>query len=397
MTMSIHRAGVLVLCLALLAGCAGPSSSPRASTDAVPTASSVVLKRLESLVGSGRHDEVLQLVDEELPNTRGRVTRARLELYRGRALAGTGRAQSGMLAFQRALGELREPGSALAREIHRAWGDAAMRSARYGGAAEQYELALQGAPAGRSAREPLYYAIHLALREDGDPAAEAWKQKILIFSRSELARAEERLLGRKPPPAAAAQVATVTAPSGGIPADPRELLAAIHPRSDWGAAAIRGKYDAMTPITRVTVHHSALDTSSAGSEAAVASELRQLQSNHQQKWADIGYHFLIDRSGGIWEGRNLQWQGAHEGSGLNQGAIGVCLLGNFELGPPTASQLSSLKQLLDSCRQRWGLSAADIKTHKEVRPQPTECPGWALQGWVDDYRRSLSLTSLARQ
>jgi tetratricopeptide (TPR) repeat protein len=392
--MSKHGTAVLVLGLALMAGCSAPSPS---SATALPTAGAVVVKRLETLDKAGRYEDVLRLVDEELPGVRNADARARMELYRGKALIGTGRLQSGLLALQRALGELREPEGRWAREIHRTWGDAAMRTERFREAARHYELALKGAPLDRTGRESIYYAIHLALKEVGDPAADAWKQKILLFSDARLAEVQQQLLGRAAPPKAVAAAVIPTAPTSLIPTDPRELLPSIHTRSDWGAAAIRGKYDPMTPITRVTVHHSALDTSSTGSAAAVASEIRQLQSSHQQKWADIGYHFLIDRSGGTWEGRNLQWQGAHEGSGLNKGAIGICVLGNFELGPPTASQLAALKELLDTCRQRWGLGAADIRTHKEVRPEPTECPGWALQGWVDDYRRSLALTSLARQ
>ncbi|MHC5209939.1 MAG: N-acetylmuramoyl-L-alanine amidase [Planctomycetota bacterium] len=393
--MSTHRPAVLVLALSLLAGCVAPSSST--SSAGMPTPAAVTVQRLEALDAAGRFDEVLALVDAELSGTRNHEARARMELYCGKALIGVGRSQSGILALQRALGELRKPEGDSAREIRLALGDASMRAERFRDAAGHYEQALKGERLGRARREALYYAIYVALSEIGDPAADTWKQQILLFSEDTLAATEQRLLGRAPPPKLVAVVASPSSAPGGIPSDPRDLLPSIHPRADWGAAAIRGNYDAMTPITRATVHHSALDTSNSGSATAVASEIRQLQSNHQQKWADIGYHFLIDRSGGIWEGRNLRWQGAHEGSGLNQGAIGICVLGNFELGPPTASQLSALGQLLDTCRQRWGLSAADIKTHKEVRPEPTECPGWALQGWVDDYRRSLALTSLARQ
>lgn len=393
--MSTLRTAILVLGLTLLAACAAPSSSTSAT--APPTAATVMFKRIDALEAAGRHAEVLELVELEFPQARNRDTRGRLEVARGKALIASGRVQSGNLALQRALVELRDPHGPTARKAYQAMGDAAMRIGRFREAAGHYQQVLKGERIDRAEREALYYAIHLALKEVGDPEAATWKQEILLYSDAQLAETEQRLLGRAPPPKAVAVAPTPALSSGAIPSDPRELLSSIRPRAEWGAAAIRGKYDAMTPISRVTVHHSALDTSSSGAAAAVASELRQLQSNHQQKWADIGYHFLIDRSGGIWEGRNLRWQGAHEGAGLNQGAVGICMLGNFELGPPTASQLSSLKELLDTCRQQWGLSASDIKTHKEVRPEPTECPGWALQGWVDDYRRSLALTSLARQ
>ena len=163
MTMSTYRIAVLSIGLLLLAGCLAPSSSR-----SKPTASTIVVERLETLDAADRHREVLTLVDAELPRMRSWEGRARLELYRGKALVGTGRTQSGMLAFRRGLEELRRPEGKLAREIHRAWGDAAIRSERYREAARQYELALVGERLDRATREPIYYAILLALREIGD-------------------------------------------------------------------------------------------------------------------------------------------------------------------------------------------------------------------------------------
>ena len=50
-----------------------------------------------------------------------------------------------------------------------------------------------------------------------------------------------------------------------------------------------------------------------------------------------------------------------------------------------------------ACCNRFGLQRTAIKTHREVRPEPTNCPGNRLQKWIDGYRRSTDVVSLARQ
>ena len=95
-------------------------------------------------------------------------------------------------------------------------------------------------------------------------------------------------------------------------------------RSQWGASpAVPAR---LTPLkgswSRITVHHSVDTLSSDGSGTLPESMevVRKIQSYHQQdpnlQWGDIGYHYLIDSAGRIFEGRELRWQGAHAG-GIN--------------------------------------------------------------------------------
>ena len=393
------RRATLILSAASLAalvsatGCVAPSAPPAAKS----SGKAASLQTLDALAAKGRNAEVVELADAQLETTRDRDLALQLELRRARALIKDKRAHSAVLGLQRTESRLGPGDTELAREVQELWGQAELKRARPAEAAQRFQKALACGRADRKTTERLQYGVYVALSEAKSPQAAAWKKKILMFSDDKLAAAEKDLLGRvRAPPVAPPAKAVAT--KGGIPSDPRELLPSIHTRAEWGAAAIRGDYDPMLPITRVCVHHSAVeDEGRITSPAEVKAELRQLQANHQQKWADLGYHFVIDPSGGIWEGRNLKWQGAHEGTGLNQGSIGVCLLGNFEDSPPSAAQLGALKSLLDAVRTRWSLTAADIKTHREVRPEPTACPGASLQGWVDDYRRALASGSLARQ
>jgi tetratricopeptide (TPR) repeat protein len=393
---------IALLSLVALAACATPESprSPsRVTTSEAPRSrspsSEAALDRVATLHSAGRYEDVLELVARELPRTRQASDRARLELARGLASVADGRTQSGILAYRRALAELPERQGSLSRELLAAWGDAEMRLGDHREAARRYREALETGPQGRRETERLLYSTYLAERAAGDPAAGATRGRILLFSEARLSSVEREILGRPMAPAAPSGV--VPTPVRHFPVDdPRSLLASIRPRGEWGAAPIRGSYDPMLPVDHVTIHHSAM-TTSVGSSSDVAAELRRLQASHQEKWADLGYHFLIDARGGIWEGRDLAWQGAHEGAGLNQGALGVCLLGNFQGRPVPPAQLSALEELLEACRLRWGLTSSDFKTHKEVRRSPTDCPGTYLQGWVEAYRARLPGSSLARQ
>ena len=64
----------------------------------------------------------------------------------------------------------------------------------------------------------------------------------------------------------------------------------------------------------------------------------------QRGFADIGYNYVIDEVGQVYEGRDLGARGAHTG-GHNTGTIGIVLLGSFELTRPTTAQMVSLKAL----------------------------------------------------
>jgi len=161
----------------------------------------------------------------------------------------------------------------------------------------------------------------------------------------------------------------------------------IQPRTAWNPAPVQPAHlDPMGRIWRVTVHHSAnyfRDTS----PAAAAVQIRQIQREHmvERGFADIGYHYLIDPSGRIWEGRDLHWQGAHARGDHNKGNVGICVLGDFVRGShgqtPTEAQERALAALLNQAMHVWSIPVEQIHTHRDF--VQTECPGAQLQAVVD--------------
>ena len=390
----------VLLVAAAAGGCAATTPSPLATSTKsrapLPSKVESLIGQVQALADAGRHADVIKRVDAELPRVSDGTARARLQVLRGRSQLADGKLRSATLSFQRAFEDLPSQLGPQASETLQAWGDAQSALGRWRDAGRNYARALDAGPATARAKEELLYSAYVAAREGGDTSeAGRWKSSIRRFSTTRLAAVESRLL-----PASRAEVTPPVSSSlalGEIPDDPTLLLPEVHRRADWGASPVRSNVDPMLPVTHVTVHHSAMPTIATW-PSAVASEIRDIQSSHQEKgWADIGYHFIIDAGGGIWEGRPLRWQGAHEGAGLNRGAVGVCLMGNFDEGPVPAAQRDALTRLLDVLCRQFTLTGADIRTHREVRLDPTDCPGRALQELVESYRRSAPPISLARQ
>lgn len=101
----------------------------------------------------------------------------------------------------------------------------------------------------------------------------------------------------------------------------------------------------MTDVTHMIVHHSAGPNNSSDWGAAVLA-IWNLHKN-TNGWDDIGYNWLIDPNGVIYEGRGggNNVRGAHF-CGKNTGTMGICFLGNFETATPSPEALASLEALL---------------------------------------------------
>lgn len=172
-------------------------------------------------------------------------------------------------------------------------------------------------------------------------------------------------------------------------------------RSAWNATASRANSDPMGRVTRITVHHSGL-RDDATDYGGCATMVKKMQRQHVEDrgWADIGYHFIIDRAGRVWEGRPIELQGAHAGNGdANAGNVGVALSGDFDNQQPTAKQKQVLRAVIESLMATYRVPAMRLATHREVkrafRLPMTECPGKNLQAFVDSLRKEFAAAERA--
>lgn len=144
-------------------------------------------------------------------------------------------------------------------------------------------------------------------------------------------------------------------------------------RAAWGARAPRNRsVTTWARRTEVIVHHS---------EGPTNQTVRSIQDFHMDPaprgrgWSDIGYNFLVDDAGRIYEGRGWLVVGAHA-TDHNTSGIGVCYLGR---NAPTAAAKRSIRAVYDEACRRAGRTLAR-RGHGQVNA--TSCPGSNLQAWV---------------
>jgi LysM repeat protein len=127
---------------------------------------------------------------------------------------------------------------------------------------------------------------------------------------------------------------------------------------------------------RIIIHHSATPVDDAVNMHKV--HLARGMKN------GLAYHFVISngsrkaRDGEIY--LSNRWKGQLDGGHVkkhsaNKTSIGICLIGNFEVRPPTSKQLTALEGLCEYLMKRCNLQANDVTTHTIFHPKHTVCPG----------------------
>lgn len=171
-----------------------------------------------------------------------------------------------------------------------------------------------------------------------------------------------------------------------VPAQHRyELPEGVLSRSSWAKGKFMpGLMNRMVPVRYITVHHDGMDPFYGNSRASAAERLEVIRRSHRNKgWGDIGYHFVIDRGGRVWEARHRYFQGAHV-KDHNEGNLGVMAMGNFDLQMPTNAQFEGLGRHVKLLMQMYNVPARNIRTHQEWAV--TACPGRQLQRHMDVVR-----------
>ncbi len=122
-----------------------------------------------------------------------------------------------------------------------------------------------------------------------------------------------------------------------------------------------------TTVTHLIVHHSA-GANSANDWSQVVGDIWSFHSRpvaqNGRGWGDIGYNYLIDPNGIIYEGRagGDNVIGAHFAC-VNGGTMGVCLLGTFTSAQPSAAALESLQKILAWKAGQRGIAPTGVTFH----------------------------------
>ena len=122
-------------------------------------------------------------------------------------------------------------------------------------------------------------------------------------------------------------------------------------REAWGAneAIRRAPPSYAASVQFALVHHTAGNNSYTASQSAAI--VRGIEVYHVKGngWNDIGYNFLVDKYGQVFEGRyggvDKNVIGAHA-EGFNTGSVGVAVLGTYGSAAPPAVARTALADLL---------------------------------------------------
>jgi hypothetical protein len=210
-----------------------------------------------------------------------------------------------------------------------------------------------------------------------------------------------------------------TAPLTSAAASPSQP--GIISRAKWGAdESLRKKApEYAEPVRVAIVHHTATTDSYAKDKSDDI--VRSIYAYHTKTngWNDIGYNFLVDRYGQIFEGRyggiTRAVIGAHA-LGFNRNSTGISVIGNFAGSKPPEAAMSSLKRILawrldlgfvdplssltyvsnGSNRYKKGVkvSLKAISAHRDVGI--TECPGDPLYASLSFLRDAASRDGLPK-
>src|SRR5262245_33429448 len=122
-------------------------------------------------------------------------------------------------------------------------------------------------------------------------------------------------------------------------------------RAQWNAdeSIVRDEPAIAARLRRAVVHHTAGSNRYSRSESAAI--VRGIQRYHvlSNHWDDIGYNFLVDKYGQVFEGRGggitENVIGAHAG-GFNTGSVGVAVIGNYDSARLSRAARTALQRLL---------------------------------------------------
>ncbi|WXL25261.1 N-acetylmuramoyl-L-alanine amidase [Ectopseudomonas mendocina] len=122
-------------------------------------------------------------------------------------------------------------------------------------------------------------------------------------------------------------------------------------RSEWGALKAKDGMESDWNYSMIAVHHAGRSYSCASG----ADQMKDTQGEHlDSKYDDIAYHFGIDCSGAIYEGRDIRLKGGSV-RGYNTGVIGIVFLNNLT----TAAEGDDLWAMSREAIERLGINTTN--------------------------------------
>ncbi|MDF3143607.1 MULTISPECIES: FG-GAP-like repeat-containing protein [unclassified Streptomyces] len=154
-------------------------------------------------------------------------------------------------------------------------------------------------------------------------------------------------------PTASASPTASPSPTSTVPA-PRPSTVVKPPvitQAEWGASTdYDGTPEYGTEIKAAVIHHTGEDSDNTLSCGESRARMRSIQQAHFSRgYFDVGYNFVVDKCGQIFEGRSggmdLPVRGAHD-IGFNTDTVGISYIGNFETAKPSRAAMDAISRIV---------------------------------------------------
>jgi len=170
-------------------------------------------------------------------------------------------------------------------------------------------------------------------------------------------------------------------------------------REEWGCPEPNSS--AWTPeyerLAQAIVHHTA--TTEAPNAASAIRAIWQYHT-YNRGWGDIGYNYLVDSAGNIFQGRYYDKTYAEDNTvdvvaghayDHNRGTTGISAIGDFSKGSPTGAQKEAISKIIGFKLAPYDINpsgnggyGAAVVGHRDV--YPTACPGTNLYPQINSMR-----------
>jgi len=132
-------------------------------------------------------------------------------------------------------------------------------------------------------------------------------------------------------------------------------------------------------VDKFIIHHTATESDLDDPKQAI----RNIFYYHAvtRGWGDIGYNYIIDQQGRVYEGRKggEGVVGGHAGPG-NIGSIGIAILGNYDNGGVSDAAIESLSRLIAIKSKIHNIDPSSTTVIGHYKVMDTRCPGTYLKG-----------------
>ena len=183
-------------------------------------------------------------------------------------------------------------------------------------------------------------------------------------------------------------------PPGDLLRETARLAPAMLSRADWSAAPPLPGMRPHAPAG-IVLHNTG---TAQRADVPLATKVRALQAFSQREapmgpgyvkpaWADIPYHYYIDKAGHIAEGRDPHFAGDSNTPYDLADKLQVVLEGNFDKEVPGAAQLGALARLVAWLQLAWRIPHERVTVHKDHAD--TTCPGANFMAKLDAVRAAV--------